>query len=469
MNTPIVDFLRGYAASGISRLHMPGHKGYPFLGPEPLDITEIAGADELYAAEGIIAESEHNATMLFGTAATLYSTEGSSHAIRSMLILAKQQYDRERRNRILAARNVHKAFIYGLAITGCEAEWIYPSPSAENSVAACQPTPESLRDALRRCEKEDRMPFAVYVTSPDYLGQVADIAALAGVAGEYGLPLLVDGAHGAYLRFLPESRHPMDLGAAMCCDSAHKTLPVLTGGAYLHLSAGAASREAAKTAMEMTGTTSPSYLILASLDLCNRALADLYPRRLASLVRRLCAWTEERRKEGIPILSGEPMKIVVHAAEMGYTGRERGDVLRAHGAEPEFCDADYLVCMPAPETGEEDLARLSAALSEARAENRPKRKTTPLRLTPLACAMGIRQAVFSPHEEVPLAEAEGRICGAPTVSCPPAVPMAVSGERLTREALDRMAVYGKKSVSAVKNESGLGSGTGNETLRRGLP
>ena len=449
MNTPIVDFLNAYAASGISRLHMPGHKGHPFLGPEPLDITEIAGADELYAPEGIIAESERNATALFGTAATLYSTEGSSHGIRSMLILAKQHYDRENRNRILAARNVHKAFIYALAILGCEAEWIYPSASAENSIAACQPTPERLREALMHCKIAGRMPFAVYVTSPDYLGQVADIAGLSAVAGEYNLPLLVDGAHGAYLRFLPESRHPMDLGAAMCCDSAHKTLPVLTGGAYLHLSRETADRSAAKTAMEMTGTTSPSYLIMASLDLCNRMLAETFPRQLAVLVHRLDAWREELQAEGIPILSAEPMKIVVNSAEMGYTGKELGDILRVHRVEPEFCDADYLVCMLTPETKREDLERLGRALLEARRMRRARRETTPLRLAPLERFMGIREAVFSRHEEVPLDAAEGRICGAPTVSCPPAVPMAVSGERLTREAILRMKAYGKRSISVV--------------------
>ena len=448
MRTPVADFLKAYAASGTARLHMPGHKGHAYLGPEALDITEIRGADELYAPDGILADSERNAAALFGTGATLYSTEGSSHAIRSMLLLAMQRYGGEGGS-ILAARNVHKSFIYGLAICGCDAEWIYPAREAENSIAACQVTPEAFREALARCAGKGRMPFAAYVTSPDYLGQTADIGRLSAIAREYGVPLLVDNAHGAYLHFLPDPAHPMDLGASMCSDSAHKTLPVLTGGAYLHLAKGAVSRASAKAAMEMTGTTSPSYLIMASLDLCNRELADAYPKRLASLVRELDARKAALRAEGIPVLPSEPLKIVTDAAAMGFTGMELGDLLRKHGAEPEFCDVHYLVTMPSPDTDSDSLERLCSALRAARRERRRPRKAGPLHLMPLPRDLPIREAVLLPHEEIPLERAEGRICGAPTVSCPPAIPMAVSGERLTGEALALMKAYGVRQVSVV--------------------
>ena len=117
MTTPIVDFVRSYAQSGTARLHMPGHKGQSLLGFEPLDITEICGADELYAPEGIIAESEANATRLFGTAHSYYSTEGSSQCIRAMLFLALQGAPQNgRRPVLLAARNAHKALLYAAAL-----------------------------------------------------------------------------------------------------------------------------------------------------------------------------------------------------------------------------------------------------------------------------------------------------------------------------------------------------------------
>ena len=115
--TPIVDFVRRYAQSGTSRLHMPGHKGQSLLGFEPWDITEIKGADELYGADGIIAQSEANATRLFGTVHTYYSTEGSSQCIRAMLCLALQAAPAAgQRPVLLAARNAHKALLYAAAL-----------------------------------------------------------------------------------------------------------------------------------------------------------------------------------------------------------------------------------------------------------------------------------------------------------------------------------------------------------------
>ena len=128
MTTPIVDFVRRYAQSGTARLHMPGHKGQSLLGCEPWDITEIRGADELYEAEGIIAQSEANATRLFGTAHTYYSTEGSSQCIRAMLCLALQGAPRTgKRPVLLAARNAHKALLYAAALLDFDIQWLWPT------------------------------------------------------------------------------------------------------------------------------------------------------------------------------------------------------------------------------------------------------------------------------------------------------------------------------------------------------
>ena len=131
---------------------------------------------------------------------------------------------------ILAGRNAHKAFLHACALLDVTPQWLYPEGS--DSLCACPITAEGLETALSTAE---RRPMAVYLTSPDYLGGMLDIAALSAVCRAHGVPLLVDNAHGAYLKFLPHPAHPLDLGAALCCDSAHKTLPVLTGGAYLHI------------------------------------------------------------------------------------------------------------------------------------------------------------------------------------------------------------------------------------------
>ena len=221
MTTPIVDFVRSYAKSGTARLHMPGHKGQSLLGFEPLDITEICGADELYAPEGIIAESEANATRLFGTAHSYYSTEGSSQCIRAMLFLALQGAPQSgKRPVLLAARNAHKALLYAAALLDFDIRWLWPSAQAEGALCSCPVTAEALTGALHAMAQQGNTPFGVYVTSPDYLGGVQELPALAAVCRAQGVPLLVDNAHGAYLRFLPQNCHPIAQGAAMCCDSA---------------------------------------------------------------------------------------------------------------------------------------------------------------------------------------------------------------------------------------------------------
>ena len=232
MTTPIVDFVRRYAQSGTARLHMPGHKGQSLLGCEPWDITEIRGADELYEAGGIIAQSEANATRLFGTAHTYYSTEGSSQCIRAMLCLAMQGAPRTgKRPVLLAARNAHKALLYAAALLDFDIRWLWPAPEDTGALCSCPVTVQARSAVLEELVGQGRTPFGVYLTSPDYLGGVQDIPALAAVCRAQGVPLLVDNAHGAYLRFLPQNCHPIAQGAAMCCDSAHKTLPVVTGGA----------------------------------------------------------------------------------------------------------------------------------------------------------------------------------------------------------------------------------------------
>ena len=217
MTTPIVDFVRSYAQSGTARLHMPGHKGRSLLGFEPLDITEICGADELYAPEGIIAESEANATRLFGTAHSYYSTEGSSQCIRAMLFLALQGAPQNgRRPVLLATRNAHKALLYAAALLDFDIRWLWPSAQAEGALCSCPVTAEALTGALHAMAQQGNTPFGVYVTSPDYLGGVQELPALAAVCRAQGVPLLVDNAHGAYLRFLPQNCHPIAQGAAMC-------------------------------------------------------------------------------------------------------------------------------------------------------------------------------------------------------------------------------------------------------------
>ena len=283
MSTPICDFVRRYVGGGAVRMHMPGHKGCGPLGFEALDITEIDGADDLFHPEGIIAQSEENAGAIFG-AHTLYATGGSTLCIQTMVhLLAVYARSRGQRPLLLAGRNAHKAFVNAAALLDVPVRWL--CPAAGEAYYSGAVTPEQLEWELAR----SREPVtAVYLTCPDYLGELPDVAALATVCRRAGVLLAVDNAHGAYLKFLSPSRHPMDLGADLCCDSAHKTLPVVTGGAYLHIAHQAPEllHRQAKASMGLWGSSSPSYLILQSLDAANELLAD-YPEKLQALLPQL--------------------------------------------------------------------------------------------------------------------------------------------------------------------------------------
>ena len=443
MNTPICDFAARYVQGDPLRLHMPGHKGQAFLGIEPLDITEIDGADSLYEADGIIRQSEDNASALFGCP-TYYSTEGSSQCIRAMVYLAALHAKAQgRKPLIAAARNAHKTFLSAVALLDLEVLWLYPEQN--DSYLTCRISPEALERFL--CTAQEK-PTAVYLTSPDYLGTLADIAGLSVVCRRHGVLLLVDNAHGAYLRFLQPSLHPMDLGADLCCDSAHKTLPVVTGGAYLHLSPQLQSEVGAqvKTGLELFGSTSPSYLILQSLDRANPYL-EQYGQRLQEFLPHVGALKAALAQNGYRLLSEEPLKITVSSKEYGYTGKELADYLQQHRMICEFADPDYLVLMVTPETGAEGLEQLKDVLLAL-----PKKQPLPpcpLEFRPGEQVLSIRQAMLSPGVVLPVEQCEGRILASASVGCPPAVPILICGERINAHAIDCFRYYGIQSVTVL--------------------
>ena len=443
VKTPISDFIDEITKKDVVRLFMPGHKGVEITGPEKYDITEIHGADSLYSADGIIAESEKICSGIFGSKKTIYSTEGSSQCIKAMIHLLKY-FKKSEKIHILAARNVHKSFLYACALSDCEVDWI-ASDELNSSVCSCRIRPETVEEKLRN-KKYD----AVYLTSPDYLGNISDIESVSDICHRYGALLLVDNAHGAYLHFLPEKMHPLDLGADMCCDSAHKTLPVLTSGAYLHLSAGIPDyvAEKAKDAMEMFGSTSPSYLVLKSLDVCNKYLDEKIRDDLRKTIEQITKAKQTISDNGWKVCESEPLKIVIQSPK-SRTGYEIADMMRRNGIECEFCDKDFVTCMVSTFSSENDIRCLVKALGK---NNEKETRTLP-KVCVCETKMSIREALFSTSENISVDDSLGRICSDVKVSCPPAVPIVMPGEIVNEDAVELLKYYGISKIDAVKNRN----------------
>lgn len=473
MNTPICDFVNEYKDKHAVRMHMPGHKGRTLLGPEALDITEIDGADVLYHAGGIIRESEDNASAIFGTARSLYSTEGSSLCIRAMLYLVSMYARTKGRTtaHIAAGRNAHKTFITAAALLDIDVKWLYSSDN--EGLVSCKLSAEDIEAAI-----SEEVPDAVYITSPDYLGNIADIGRIATICHRHGCLLIVDNAHGAYLKFMHNetalstanvnaaeneaaakmtklrlSIHPIDLGADMCCDSAHKTLPVLTGGAYLHISEQAPElfKSAAEQALAMFASTSPSYLILQSLDMADKLMSEEYPKLCAAAAGRIAGLKAKLRTAGYELIGDEALKLCIASKSFGYRGTELADKLSEQNIYIEFSDPDYAVMMFTPFSTAADIDLLEQTLL-----NIERRKAIDEAIPQIhngIALMSAKDALMSENELVSVDDAFGRILAEPGVSCPPAVPVAVCGEKLDEHSIACFKYYGIDKLRVVRGLS----------------
>lgn len=432
MTTPICDFLKYYADSGFTRCHMPAHKGIL----NKYDITEIKGADSLFEASGIILESERNMSRLYSSEASFYSASGSTLCIQAMLLAMKYE-----ERKIIAVRNAHRAFINAAALLNLDVEWILPDYktgilSGEISINQIE---EKLKHNSNSC---------LYITSPDYTGRMADISSISEICHKYNATLLVDNAHGGHLHFLPESRHPIYLGADICCDSAHKMIIGLTGAAVLHTS-NPKYADILRHCMSMFASTSPSYLILASLDLCCKYIDEKIRADISDNLKYIDSFRSNFKE--LVSECGDPFHITLNAYKQDFSGDELAELLRKSGIECEYSDDNITVLLMSPLNKAEDYKIITEGLNKAietaekkHIDDMPFLKKLPEK------AMNIAEAVYSPCEEIPVEYAEGRICASVKVPCPPAVPIAVSGEIINSECIEIYKRYGITKVMVIK-------------------
>lgn len=443
--TPLYTALQNYLKKDRISFHTPGHQGR-FLPRDlyDMDLTELPDTDSLFEASGPIAEAEKQARELFHSRATFFSAGGCTLCIQAMFRLAAPQG-----GKVISSRVIHRSAVNTMALLGIEPVWVLPRPDAGPCLAG-RLHPEDVQRALQ----ENRDARAVYVTSPDYYGVLSDISGIAGVCHEYGVPLLVDNAHGTHLALL--GRHPLALGADMTACSAHKTLPVLTGGAFLNIGETPLAKkfqfaERAKEAMALFGSTSPAYPVMVSLDLAREWEMKNGRREWQRLAQRVEKMKDTAKKKGLLVPEGEtdPTRLAVGTLPLGMTGQEAAEYFRSQGIEPEHEDGAYVVCITNPLHTQEELDQLEKAIQTLPGspcpleENPAIPSLPPVRKSP-------REAVLAFQERVPLLEAVGRIAGEAACPCPPGVPIVMPGEEITKECMEFLNRYSLDEISVLK-------------------
>nr|WP_319489467.1 aminotransferase class I/II-fold pyridoxal phosphate-dependent enzyme [uncultured Caproiciproducens sp.] len=427
MSTPLYTALLNHKELNRASFHTPGHKNSPLALPQDLlslDFTELPDTDSLFEAAGPILEAERLAAKLFHAERTCISAGGCTLCIQAMLRLAAPNG-----GKIVCSRVLHRSAVNAMALLDLQPVWTMP----DQIISAVEKNPDAK---------------AVYVTSPNYYGELLDIPAIAQACKKADVPLLVDNAHGTHLMFTEPKLHPLALGASMTACSAHKTLNVLTGGAWLNI-ADIRFAAGAKDAMALFGSTSPNYAVMASLDLA-RAWLEAHKNEYIALQQRVRQIKDTALEHGIAIPEGltDPTRITLNIASIGLSGTAAAEIFRGAGVEPEYADGAHVVLIATPFNTESDFARLEDAI-----ELLPTRAPLPVHaeIPPLPpVKASLRAAVFAASETVPLESALGRIAAEAACPCPPGVPVVMPGEEITKEVLQFLQGYGFFSIKVLK-------------------
>ena len=492
----IYNTILGYKRRSMSSFHTPGHKNNFFEGFfYSFDYTELDGTDDLYNPKGAILETEKKASKLFGSGCTLISAGGCTLCIQAMLgVFCKNK------SKILCSRVIHRSAINTMAILDLEPVFLLPKLNAKTGIYK-QVTSVEIEDFL----KKDKYIRTVYITSPDYYGNIANIKNISAVCKKYHVPLLVDNAHGSHLAFLNKNIHPLYLGADATTDSLHKTLPVLTGGALLHLKSQDLYKKA-KYFMEFFGSSSPSFPIMASIDLSLNWLKKCgkkeflkltnevhYIKKLAvdynlaslefctnytnqindfckninidghyeSLENKNKLKNSKRShffKNNFNFITNcsaksnfyplDPARICFNTRSIGLTGEEVVKIFRENKVEPEFYGENFVVLIPSPLNTKHDFYNLKKAIRSL-----PKRKICffentnfDFSLPKILCSL--HEAVFERKSVyVNTENALGLVAAKAENICPPGIPIVIPGEEINKKTIE---ILKRNRITEVK-------------------
>jgi arginine decarboxylase len=462
IRAPLLQALAAYQENGVTRLHMPGHKGGRNLDPQvrellgdkafSLDITGVEGMDDLHQPQGIIRESQELLAGAFGADHSYFLVNGTSCGVQALLLSLCSPGDK-----VLVPRNMHKSMIAGVILSGAQPVFIGPEILRSRGIALGV-TPEKVKLAL---EKIPDIKGALLI-NPTYYGTVTDLPQIRAALTRRGVPLLLDEAHGPHFYFHEEfPLSGLRAGADAVAQGMHKLLGGLTQGSILHLQGGAVDRGRLENSLRLLQSTSASYLLLASLDGARRQMV-LRGQELLTDTLHLARWAR-REINAIPGLSclgrgeGGPgftdfdeTKLTVTVKEIGLTGQQVEQILRyEYNIQVELSDLYNILLMITIGSTREDIEKLLYALGKIVSRRRefPDNRDLLARADDLMGEMTIpqlavlpREAFFAPSHRVKLNEAVGEISTEIITAYPPGIPVICPGERITREITEYLAL-----------------------------
>lgn len=473
--------LISYGESDVYPFHMPGHKrrALPFPNPYTIDITEIDGFDNLHHAEGLIREAEERAAELYGADRSYYLVNGSTCGLLAAICAAARRGDK-----VLAARNCHKAVYHAVSMQGLAVEFLYPAITRGDLQG--QITAAQVEEALTKHPDI----AVVILTSPTYEGIVSDVAAIAACCHAHGAALIVDEAHGAHFGFgagFPENA--VRLGADAVIMSLHKTLPSFTQTALLHCNGTRIDPGRVARYLGVYETSSPSYLFMAGMDACIDLICEQGAELFAEYRRRLDAFYRDTadltqlhvmRREDLckeEAYDLDDSKLIIYAGAMGGEALHQ-QLLGHYHLQMEMVSADYVLGMTSLMDTDEGMRRLVTALHEIDEKNRrmaePHETAEENRKTELdgevpeagfsarmyrenPRRMQIYQALDLPYREVPLDEAVGKMAADYVYLYPPGIPLIVPGEVITEEFIRHIRECRERKLN-VEGQGNLAPG-----------
>ncbi|MFB5759391.1 aminotransferase class I/II-fold pyridoxal phosphate-dependent enzyme [Paenibacillus medicaginis] len=453
--TPLFSALKKHADSNPVQFHIPGHKKgmgtdrefREFIGDNALsiDLINIAPLDDLHQPTGVIEQSQILAADAFGADYTLFSVQGTSGAIMTMILSVCSPGDK-----IIVPRNIHKSIMSAIIFSG--AKPVFVSPARDENLGIDHGiTTSSVRRAL------ERHPDAkgVLVINPTYFGVCANLKEIVDLAHSFDVPVLVDEAHGVLIHFHPDlPMSAMQAGADMAATSVHKLGGSMTQSSVLNLNTknGYVSPQRVQTIISMLTTTSTSYILLASLDTSRRNLA-LNGRQMAQHAIDLAQFTRSEINNipglysfGDDILGGEatfdydPTKVTIHVRHLGITGYETENWLRErYNIEVELSDMYNILCLITPGDTQESVQTLLEALKELSSQYYKDGQAHELIVKiPEIPQLSLipRDAFYADTEVIPFKESAGRIIAEFIYVYPPGIPILLPGEVISQENID---------------------------------